>query len=232
MAVDMVIAAIGQVPESSVGIFSGKPVTFDPDTGSSSVSGLFGAGDFVRKASTVIEAIGSGRRVAETVDEYLLHRRRRRPMVSVTSAENTHRQRNWDFIPRHPMNIIDLEDRLKSQEAEVETGFSTETGIEAASRCYLCNLKYQIHIPDCIYCRWCIDVCPRNCIELIETTNPDHPSRIDAGRITRFWNRTAGVVIDSDRCIRCGECYRVCPTRCIHITRVSLQDRNLSRETP
>ncbi|MBN1879017.1 FAD-dependent oxidoreductase [bacterium] len=232
MDIDTVIAAIGQVPQSGLSEWSEQSVSYNPDSGRSSVPGLYGAGDYIRKASTVIEAIGNGRRVAENVDEDLMRRRRRLQVVSIESTGNTHRERTWDFIERHDMPTIDFDDRLRNQDAEVETGYSIQTGTEAASRCYLCNLKYEIHIPECIYCRWCIDVCPRNCIDLTETLNEDLPAPVHSGSVTAQWSRTAGVVIDSDRCIRCGECYRVCPMQCIHVTRVELQDHCVSREIP
>jgi NAD-dependent dihydropyrimidine dehydrogenase PreA subunit len=38
------------------------------------------------------------------------------------------------------------------------------------------------------------------------------------------WDEAAAVVIDSARCIRCGLCLRVCPTRCIEVERVEIAD--------
>lgn len=230
MEADTIIAAIGQTPQYHLAQMEGRDLKFNENTGESNVPGLFGAGDYIRWASTVIEAIGSGRRVAEQVDKYLVKRLRRRQEVSVKPAEDTHRERSWDFIEKHEMPTLDFDDRLTAQDAEVETGFTEALGHEAAKRCYLCNLKYEVHIPDCIYCRWCIDVCPRDCIELISAIDSNHPAHVSETQVTSAWSRVAGVVIDSDRCIRCGECYRVCPTRCIHVTRVGLQDRCVSPE--
>jgi len=230
MEADTVIAAIGQTPRRKLANSGGKEITFDETTGKSSIPGLFGAGDYMRWASTVIEAIGSGRRVAEQVDRYLMKRLRRRQEVSVKPAEDTSRERSWDFIEKHEMPTLEFSKRLESQEAEVETGFPEDTGHEAAKRCYLCNLKYEVHIPDCIYCRWCIDVCPRDCIELVTGIDSEHPAHLGDTQVTGAWRQVAGVVIDSDRCIRCGECYRICPTRCIHVTRIGLEDRCVSPE--
>lgn len=226
---DTVIAAIGQGPEKSLyNMGMSESVVFDSTAGGSNVTGLFGAGDFVRGASTVIESIGHGRTVAVSVDTFLMNRTRRRRIVSIQPASDTQRKRAWDFIPRRHMSALDLPERFKSQDAEVELGFEPEAGQAESQRCYLCNLKYEIHIPDCIYCRLCIEACPRNCIELGHSL-PDHTQTATLLKSSK-WNDIAGIVIDSDRCIRCGECFRVCPTECIHVTRIDLQDRLLTGE--
>jgi Pyruvate/2-oxoacid:ferredoxin oxidoreductase delta subunit len=56
----------------------------------------------------------------------------------------------------------------------------------------------------------------------------------DAGAITGLvetsdWRNVNAIVIDNERCIRCGECKRVCPEDCISVTRVELVER-LSNE--
>ncbi len=228
LAADTIIAAIGQGPDTRLTGAPDSDLRFDPLTGRSNIEGLYGAGDFARGASTVIESIGHGRQVATSVDGDLMKRIRRKKVVSFQPSTDTHRQRAWDFIPRTHMPSLDLPDRFASQDAEVELGFDPDLGLSESQRCYLCNLKYEIHIPDCIYCRLCVEACPRNCIEL--GLSPAQPPRPGTWTKTSRWNEVAGIVIDSDRCIRCGECLRVCPTQCIHVTRVELQDRLLSSE--
>ena len=229
VSADMVIAAIGQRPESTVFSRQNAPLKFDRESGIASIPGVFLAGDCARGASTVIEAIGHGKKVAVNVDSFLMGRTRRRKSVLIETADDTQRKREWDFIGKHHIPSVDVQDRFHPPETEVETGFTPETGLEEAKRCYLCHLKYEIHIPECIYCRWCIDVCPRDCIELALDLDT-HP-KTDRSRVlkTHRWNETAAIIIDNDRCIRCGECYRICPTQCIHVTRVSLTDQPLSR---
>lgn len=230
---DTVIIAIGQSPDKSlVADGSGKEPEFDPKTGSCDIPGLYAVGDFLNGASTVIEAIGHGRHVAVEMDAYLIGRRRREKVVTIEPASDTHRKRPWDFLPRTEMPMLTLPERLDPPDAEVETGYDRELGGTEARRCYLCNLKYEIHIPDCIYCRWCMDVCPRDCIDLavaIDRTDGTHSGGIQR---TTEWDQVAGIVIDSDRCIRCGECLRICPTQCIHVTSVNLGERLLPYEEP
>jgi NADPH-dependent glutamate synthase beta subunit-like oxidoreductase/ferredoxin len=226
---DTVISAIGQTAlQTAYSDQFPDGIAFDRETGVCPVENLFGAGDFVRGASTVIEAIGHGKQVAESADLYLMGQHRREKIVRFRPGQDTHRKRVWDFIPRHEIPVLDIEDRFKSQDTEVETGFPREMGHEESKRCYLCNLKYEINIPGCIYCRWCIDVCPRDCIELAGGFEPG--SGTPGNRLTAVnqWNKVAGIVIDNDRCIRCGECLRICPTDCIHVVDVTLQERLVS----
>jgi formate dehydrogenase major subunit len=223
--VDTIITAIGQRPYLEQGMTGlDREVEFDASTGRSTVQGLYAAGDFNGGASTVIEAIAHGRNVAEEIDQDLVGWRRRRKVVTMDPWQDTHRKRAWDFIDRTDMPMIDLQCRFSDPQSEVELGFDKDLGSEESKRCYLCGLKYEIYVPDCIYCRWCIDLCPRDCIHLVEEFEHTESGRATLKK-TKDWNKVAAVVIDSDRCIRCGECLRICPTQCISVSQVNLVDQ-------
>jgi formate dehydrogenase major subunit len=54
----------------------------------------------------------------------------------------------------------------------------------------------------------------------------------EAGAITGLvetsnWREVNAVVIDNSRCIRCGECIKVCPVDCISVSKVELVERTL-----
>lgn len=224
-AYDTVIVAIGQRPdrEALAGGSDSAP-SFIRETGASDIGRLYGSGDCVGGASTVIQAIAHGRAVAEQVDRDLMGRRARIRVVTIEPAEDTHRPRAWDFIARTDMPLLEPSERLSSAENEVERGYDADLGENEARRCYLCGLKYEVDISRCIYCRWCIDLCPRGCIHLVaEPAAWSEEGRIPERR-TDQWNQIAGVVIDSARCIRCGECLRICPMQCISVSRVGLAE--------
>jgi glutamate synthase (NADPH/NADH) small chain len=78
MPVDMVICAIGQspnpmIPATTPGLTTGRQGTIvvDPETGQTSLPGVFAGGDVATGGATVILAMGAGRAAAKAIDEYL-----------------------------------------------------------------------------------------------------------------------------------------------------------------
>ncbi len=220
---DTVLIAIGQktindILDVEVELDRWHNVRLD-DTGMTSVDGLFAAGDFVSGATTVIEAIGHGREIAIKLDAWLMGRTRRKQVVKVEPIEGPMRERAFDFIPRQPISTQPLTTRFDDLVSEVETGMSSEVAFEEAKRCYLCYLKYEIDIDNCIYCRACIDVAPRDCIKLVSGVGINDDGTYGDLQETKQWNQVGAIWIDNDECIRCGACHMVCPTKCISITK-------------
>ncbi len=196
-------------------------------TGMTSVNGIFAAGDYVTGAATVIEAIAQGREVAFNIDSWLMGKPRTKKSVRIEPVSEPLRERSFDFIPRGHMPTKDNELRKNCLDCEVETGFNNELTIEEAKRCYLCNLDYKIDIDNCIYCRACIDVAPKNCIKMVEGIDINQDGTYGSLQETQQWNHVGAIWIDNNACIRCGACYFVCPTKCISITRNQIVTREL-----
>ncbi len=197
------------------------------DDGMTSVDGLFAAGDFVNGASTVIEAIGHGRDIALKLDAWLMGRERRRSVVRIEAVSEPLRERRFDFIPRQHMSTESVSTRFGDLDNEVEMGFDKERALEEAKRCYLCYLKYEIDVDNCIYCRACIDVAPRDCIKLVKDVEINTDGTYGSLSETKVWDQVGAIWIDNGECIRCGACYHACPTNCISITRNELIQQDI-----
>jgi len=223
---DTLLVAIGQKTNHG---FLDTDLTLDrwqnaqiSENGMTSLVGVFAAGDYVKGASTVIEAVGQGREVAKGIDTWLMGKPRYRQVVRIEKLSKPLRERAFDFIPRGHMPTEGIEERNSDLKQEVETGFGGDLAHEEAKRCYLCNLNYKIDVDNCIYCRACIEVAPKNCIKMVEGIKINADGTYGELEETGEWNHVGAIWIDSNACIRCGACYNVCPTKCISITRNQL----------
>lgn len=192
-----------------------------------SLPGVFATGDYVRGASTVIEAIGDARKTALSMDTWLMGRQRRRQMVRIEPVEGPLRERAFDFIPHQHMPTEEVGNRCGRMSCEVETGYAEPGAQEEAKRCYLCNLAYEIDVDNCIFCRACIDAAPKACIKMVEGVEINPDGTYGPLKETGEWNKVGAIWIDNNECIRCGACYRVCPTKCISIKRKELVTRDV-----
>jgi len=193
----------------------------------SMVENLYLAGDFATGAISLIDAIGHAKGCAREIDRLLMGTDRMREIVHIREAESTGRTREMDNLPRNPM--LTLEPGERDGDAEVETGFDRDTSRAEASRCYLCDFKFEIDNDLCIYCDRCLKVKPvENCIVKISALEFEEDGRIQGYKQSSGNRDYNGLYIDQNECIRCGACVDVCPVECISLQRVSRRTvRNL-----
>ncbi len=206
---DVIISAIGQqvdtdCMESIEGLdwTRRKTIGVNMVTMASSREGIFAAGDAVTGPATVIEAIGGGKRGAESIDRYLSGipqpemppvptRRGRIDHLEVSAAAKM-------TIKRPEMPLLNIY-RRRTTFQQVELGYPEEMVREEARRCLRCDI--------CLRCGKCIEVCrDRMQVDALQMGyfDFDHPVPTDF-RLTE------------ERCILCGACATNCPTGAMQI---------------
>lgn len=184
---DMVIVAVGQQPQ--LGFLNGEvkktnwgTLEFDQETFATSIPDIFAGGDVVYGPATVIAAMGSGKRAAEAIDNYL----QGRPMQDFeTHAVPAEISRVEDYRPHSyslPYSKITQAPRQEMpklapglrahQWDEVELGFTEEQAIAEAKRCLHCGV--------CVDCYACVDACQPGAVNHLMK---DETLELDVGQI-------------------------------------------------
>ncbi|UCG36746.1 MAG: FAD-dependent oxidoreductase, partial [Candidatus Bathyarchaeota archaeon] len=151
---DTVIPAIGQSLDISLMPNKLKlsrygTIQADPVTLQTNLPGIFAGGDAVKGEATVIDAIAQGKRAAVSIDRFLndedlfADREERKSRVEEIPKDG------FEKKPRQQMPVLPLEKRTNDE--EVELGFSEEMVQEEASRCLACG--------GCSECLECEKVC-------------------------------------------------------------------------
>jgi NADH-quinone oxidoreductase subunit F len=148
---DTLISAISEQPDlaglnGEHGLKSTKWNTLVVDSGclTTNVPGVFAGGDVIRGPSTVIEAMGDGKRVAELIDLYVrglpLERTHSvtRPSVYAEAVKLTPKE--TEETSRQGTGKLEVEKRTRSFR-EVDLGLERRMAIKEAKRCLRCDLE-------------------------------------------------------------------------------------------
>ena len=187
---DSVLVAIGQQPDAEP-LLRGAPtlarsrdtgVTVNAETLETSMPGVFAGGDLCLGPSTVIAAMGMGKRAAEAIGKYL----RGEPLEQFTThmvppgyrRGESFRPHSYaplykDIVrqPRAEMPKLDAAER-RHDFREVERGFSHEDARREAGRCLNCGV--------CVECLECVEACEAKAIDHRMT---DRVEQLEVGQI-------------------------------------------------
>ena len=233
---DDVILAIGQENafpwiERDIGIEFNEwdcPVV-DEQTMMCTREGVFFGGDSAFGPKNIIWAVAHGHEAAISIHKYChgedLDVRLPHGMNLASTKMGVHEwsySNNYDPSERRLMPHVDLRERFKNIDIEVELGFTVDQTIQEVERCLNCDIQTVFAAKLCIECDACIDICPVNCLTITEN-GPEEELRgrlsapaenlEQALYVSEDLPQTKRVMVkDEDLCVHCGLCAERCPT--------------------
>jgi len=201
------------------------------DQVSTSVPGLYVAGDLAYGPRLVIDAIASGKKCALAIHEYIasshigiqsLEDHRENFSGEVEDNKVTHLP-DFEKISKSHVPALSVQERIGSIETLVETGFDKEMAEEQGARCLNCAVNTIFNGDRCILCGGCADVCPEYCLRLVSLENIQRDEKLNQLYKNRYGNDPgvlgSAIIKDEGRCIRCGLCAKRCPVDAITMER-------------
>ena len=189
---------------------------------------LFG-GDSAFGPKNIIWAVAHGHEAAISIHKYCQGEDiNDRPPVGVNLSTQKMGMHEWsysnDYDPaaRRLMPHVDLKERFKKLDIEVELGFTLEQTIREVERCLNCDIQTAFVAKLCIECDACIDICPVDCLTMTDNGDEaDLRTRLSAPAdnldqalyVSAELPQTGRVMVkDEDLCVHCGLCAERCPT--------------------
>jgi len=211
----------------------------NPQTMQTSNPRVFCGGDAAFGPRLVIDAVAEGSRAARGIDELIQGRSRIIKLWSSTEVPNFHvsplidldakrpevfaMAADYDYRPRIEPLTISFDDRHNWK--EVEQVYSQADARAEGNRCLRCNFNTVFSSATCILCGGCIDVCPENCLSIIDVAqiHAATGSAMEQLLAARYAGEAApngaAIIKDDARCVRCDLCVRRCPTDAITMER-------------
>jgi NADPH-dependent glutamate synthase beta subunit-like oxidoreductase len=191
--------------------------------------GVFFGGDSAFGPKNIIWAVEHGHQAAISIHKYCqgedLHERLPFGMNLVSQKMGMH---EWSYsndyagMERRMVAHVDLKERFKKLDIEVELGFTAEQAVDEVERCLNCDIQTVFEAKLCIECDACLDICPVDCLTI--TSNGDEADlrtrlRVPAENldqalyVSKDLPQTGRVMVkDEDLCVHCGLCAERCPT--------------------
>jgi NADPH-dependent glutamate synthase beta subunit-like oxidoreductase len=253
---DDVVLAIGQENafpwiERDIGLEFDKwevPVV-DASTYQGTLPGVFFGGDAAFGPKNIIWAVEHGHQAAISIHKYCqggdVADRLPYGMNLATSKMGMHEwsySNNYDPAERRIMPHVNLGERFKKLNLEVELGFTPEQFTKEVERCLNCDIQTIFTEKLCIECDACVDICPTQCLT-IAPNGPEEElrARLSAPAknlsqdlyVSSDLPQTRRVMVkDEDLCVHCGLCAERCPTGAWDMQKFTLKVPYAADETP
>ena len=191
--------------------------------------GVFFGGDSAFGPKNIIWAVAHGHEAAISIHKYVhqedMNDRLPIGMNLISQKMGMHEwsfSNDYNVAERRLMPHVELKERFKKLDIEVELGFTLEQTIEEVERCLNCDIQTVFTANLCIECDACIDVCPVNCLTMTENgEEQDLRSRLSMPAenheqdlyVSEDLPQTGRVMVkDEDLCVHCSLCAERCPT--------------------
>jgi NADPH-dependent glutamate synthase beta subunit-like oxidoreductase/ferredoxin len=233
---DDVVLAVGQdnaFPwiERDIGIEFNEwdcPVV-DEETMMCTREGIFFGGDSAFGPKNIIWAVEHGHQAAISIHKYCQGEDiSERPPMGLNLSSQKMGMHEWSYsnaydpAARRLMPAVDLKERFRKIDIEVELGFTAEQAVEEVERCLNCDVQTIFTASQCIECDACLDICPVNCLTITPNGEEDElRNRLKAPAlnlaqalfVSEELPQTSRVMVkDEDLCVHCGLCAERCPT--------------------
>ena len=226
---DSVILAIGQ--QADLSFLSGEEgvqvtprgtLKIDEEPDAPPRPGVFAGGDVAFGPRVLVEAVANGHSAARSIHVYLNGKTQKTVLSRFRIFPNWEMPRGFLSTPRQTMPTLPVNRRIGI--AEVELGFDEEQGRAEGLRCLNCQVNTIFDGSKCILCSGCVDVCPENCLRLVDLAQVSGDERYRRLIEKRYGVAAAGlprgqagaIIKNEDKCIRCGLCAERCPTQAHH----------------
>ena len=181
----------------------------------------------------LVEAVANGHRAARSIHVYLNGKTRKTVLSRFRIFNNWEMPRGFLRIPRQTMPVLPANRRIGI--AEVELGFDEAQGRAEGLRCLKCQVNTIFDGSKCILCAGCVDICPENCLRLVDLAQVQGDERYEALIRNRYGvsaaelpaGQAGAIIKNEEKCIRCALCAQRCPTHAITMEALEQQEREV-----
>ncbi len=236
---DSVVLAIGQ--QADLSFLSGEEgVQVTPrgilkidENLMTTAPGVFAGGDVAFGPRVLVEAVANGHKAARSIHVFLSGKTKKTVLSRFRILPNWEMPRGFLSIPRQVMPVLPANRRIGI--AEVELGFNEEQGRAEGLRCLNCQVNTIFDGSKCILCAGCVDICPENCLRLVDLVQVRGDERYEALIAQRYGvsaaelkaGQAGAIIKNEEKCIRCGLCAQRCPTHAITMEALEQQEREV-----